>query len=220
MSKEQESSMRDETVVPFNLKTYTIITIGAIIQGLAMDTFLFPNNVPSGGAGGLAVLMNYLFQVPVGFALWFVNFSMLVAGIKWLGNSSAIGTMYSISIAALTIEVFEPRFETYGNVWMDLLIGSFILGIGVGILLRIGVSNGGVGVLALIIAKYRDTSPGTPLFLINGFIFLLTASIISWEIIFQAIFSQWLVGKVVDLIYNYNFNRNTVAIQSYRKNKK
>ncbi|GBF10421.1 YitT family protein [Tepidibacillus infernus] len=203
------------------MKTYTIITIGAIIQGIAMDVFLFPNNIPSGGAGGLAVLLNYLFQVPVGFALWFVNFSMLLAGIKWLGSSSAIGTIYSISVASLTIHLFDaPWLREYTNVWGDLFIGSIILGFGVGILLRQGVSNGGVGVLALIIAKYRNTTPGKPLFWINGSIFLLTASIIAWQIIIQAILSQWIVGKIVDFIYHFTLHPNVVVIQSINIRKK
>ncbi|WP_339061344.1 YitT family protein [Tepidibacillus marianensis] len=212
--------MKNETVVPFDLKTYTIITVGAIIQGLAIDAFLFPNYIPSGGAGGIAVIMNYLFHIPTGFGLWLANFTMLLVGIKWLGNSSAIGTMYSISVAAITIEWFDFPIQTSNNVWVDLVIGSLILGIGVGILLRFGVSNGGVGVIALIIAKYRNTSPGIPLFLINGSIFLLTSSIISWDIIFQAIFSQWLSSKIVDLIYNFQPEPNVVVIQTITPRKR
>ncbi|TCS83195.1 YitT family protein [Tepidibacillus fermentans] len=212
--------MKKEMLVPYDFKTYFMITIGAIIQGLAMDIFLFPNNIPSGGAGGIAVLMNYLFHIPIGVALWLANFSMLLAGIKWLGNSSVIGTMYSISVAAITIQVFDLPIPTLPNVWIDLFVGSLILGIGVGILLRQEVSNGGVGVIALIVAKYRNTTPGKPLFLINGLIFLLTASIISWEIIFQAIFSQWLSSKIVDMIFEFDFNPNVVVIQSVTIRKK
>ncbi|MFV9511491.1 YitT family protein [Tepidibacillus sp. LV47] len=212
--------MKKEMQVPYDFKTYFMITIGAIIQGLAMDIFLFPNNIPSGGAGGIAVLMNYLFHIPTGVALWIANFSMLLAGIRWLGNSSAIGTMYSISVAAITIQVFDFPVHIFTNVWIDLFVGSFILGIGIGILLKQGVSNGGVGVLALIIAKYRNIAPGTPLFLINGAIFLLTASLISWEIIFQALFSQWLSSKIVDLIYDFHLASNVVVIQSVTIRKK
>ena len=212
--------MKNEFGVVFDLKSVVIITIGAIIQGLAMDIFLFPNSVPSGGAGGLAVIMNYLFNVPTGIGLWIVNFSMLLAGIKWLGNASVLGTMYSITIASMTIQLFNYPIYFSSNVWIDLVIGSIILGIGVGILLSHGVSNGGVGVLALIISFYRNVSPGTPLFLINGLIFLLTASIISWDIIFQAIFSQWLVSKVVDFIYNFRLTNDIVVIQTINPRKK
>jgi uncharacterized membrane-anchored protein YitT (DUF2179 family) len=167
-----------------------------------MALFLFPHSIPSGGAGGLAVLLNYWVNIPLSFALWLVNFSMLVAAIYWLGNASAIGTMYGITITSLSVHLFSfELYRPYDNVWIDLVIGSIILGIGVGILLRQGVSNGGMGVLALIIANVRDIAPGKPLFFLNGSIFIVTGSIIAWPIVIQALISQWLSTKMVDVIF-------------------
>ncbi|MFA9557046.1 YitT family protein [Evansella sp. AB-rgal1] len=186
------------------VEQYTNISIAAIIQGIAMALFLFPNSIPSGGAGGLAVLLNYWFSIPLSLALWFVNFSMLVIAIYWLGNASALGTMYGISITSLTIFFFESKLYELSSpftIWIDFIIGSIILGIGVGILLRHDVSNGGMGVLALIYSKYRDVPPGKPLLLINGCIFILTGSIIDWRIVILAIISQWISTRVVDIIH-------------------
>ncbi|SDY93964.1 Uncharacterised 5xTM membrane BCR, YitT family COG1284 [Evansella caseinilytica] len=184
------------------LETYALITVGAMLQGTATAIFLFPNNIPSGGVGGIALLLHYWFSIPLSFALWLVNFSMLVVAAHWLGNASAIGTMYSISVAAFSIYLLEEWLHfPPGNTVVNLIAGSVILGTGVGILLRQGVSNGGMGVLALIYSRYRNTSPGKPLFAINGSIFLLTASVIDWKIIFLAVISQWLSTQVVDIIH-------------------
>ncbi|WP_332628917.1 YitT family protein [Halalkalibacter flavus] len=185
-----------------SLRSYLLITCGGFIQGIGMALFLFPHSIPSGGAGGLAVLLNYWVNIPFSFALWLVNFSMLVAAIYWLGNASAIGTMYGITITSLSVHLFSfELYRPYDNVWIDLVIGSIILGIGVGILLRQGVSNGGMGVLALIIANVRDIAPGKPLFFLNGSIFIVTGSIIAWPIVIQALISQWLSTKMVDVIF-------------------
>lgn len=183
-----------------------IVLAGGAIQGFGMGLFLFPHDIPSGGAGGLAVLLHHFFYLDMGFALWAVNFSMLVMAIKYLGNACALWTMFSISVTSLTIFVIQKTlYLPIRNVWLDLLIGSIFLGIGVGMLLRQGVSNGGVGVIALIIASYRNTLPGKPLFWINGCIFLLTAYIIKWEIIVQALASQWISTKIVDFICKMDF---------------
>ncbi|MDL4839585.1 YitT family protein [Aquibacillus rhizosphaerae] len=182
---------------------YFLITCGSFIQGMAMSLFLFPHSIPSGGAAGIAVLLNYWFGIPLSFALWFVNFSLLVLAIYWLGNSSAIGTMYAITITSISVHLFSmDLFVHYSNIWLDLFIGSVTLGIGVGILLRQKVSNGGMGVLALIIAVHRNSSPGKPLLLLNGLIFILTGSIIHWPIVFQAILLQFGSTKIVDIVYN------------------
>ncbi|HWO75698.1 MAG TPA: YitT family protein [Bacillus sp. (in: firmicutes)] len=192
------------------------VIAGGTIQGLGMGLFLFPHSIPSGGAGGISVLLNHFVFINMGLALWIVNFSMLMLAMKYLGNRSVIWTMVAITVTSLSIGFFQHIIPTpVGNVWIDAVVGSVFLGTGIGLLLREGVSNGGVGVIALIIAKYRHVYPGKPLFWMNGFIFVLTASIISWEIIIQALISQWISTKMVDAIYSINFH--TVYTLSWRK---
>ncbi|CEG27456.1 YitT family protein [Bacillus sp. B-jedd] len=188
------------------IKKAAIVTAGGLIQGLGMGLFLFPHSIPSGGAGGIAVLLNYFFYLDMGFALWAVNFSMLVLAIKYLGNKCTLWTMFAITVTSLSIYFSQKLIAIpFQNVWIDLLTGSLFLGAGVGLLLRQGVSNGGVGVLALIISSMRGILPGRPLFWINGVIFLLTASIIKWEIIIQALASQWISTKIVDVVFKIRF---------------
>jgi len=201
------------------LKTYSLITCGGIIQGIAMAVFLFPHSIPSGGAGGIAVLLHYWFNTPLGFGLWLVNFSCLVAAVKWLGNASTLGTMFGITVNSLTIYVVSVDMHRSSELlWLDLIVGSLLLGAGVGILLRQGVSNGGMGVLALIIANYRNILPGKPLFAINGSIFLFTGFIIDCRLVFLAIMSQWLCSKVVNFVCHIEIAPSTNL--AFRKGKK
>jgi uncharacterized membrane-anchored protein YitT (DUF2179 family) len=193
-----------------------LVLAGGTIQGFGMGIFLFPHAIPSGGAGGLAVLLNHWFQVNIGFALWLVNFSMLLLAMKYLGNRSTLWTMAAMTITSLSIYAFQQTIDVpVRNVWLDLVIGSFFLGSGVGLLLREGVSNGGVGVIALIISNSRNTMPGKPLLFINGCIFVLTASFIAWEIIVQALISQWISTMMVDLIFRINYHQTYTL--SWRK---
>ncbi|WP_138414582.1 YitT family protein [Aquibacillus sediminis] len=198
--------------------SYSFITCGAFIQGMAMAIFLFPHSIPSGGAAGIAVLLNFWFHIPLSIALWAVNFSLLVAAIFWLGNSSAIGTMYAITMTSVSVHLFsDDLFRHYSNVWLDLLFGSVTLGIGVGILLRQQVSNGGMGVLALIIANYKQIAPGKPLFLLNGTIFILTASIINWQIVIQALISQSISTRLVDIVYRLKLQIHSFPLLGRKK---
>lgn len=186
-----------------------MVMAGGSIQGFGMGIFLFPHAIPSGGAGGLAVLLNHFFYLNIGLALWLVNFSMLMLAMKYLGNRATLWTMMSMTVTSLAIYASQQTFNfVKGDVWIDLCLGSVFLGTGVGLLLREGVSNGGVGVIALIISNSRSILPGKPLFFINGLIFILTALIIKWEIIVQAILSQWISTILVDIICKMEFHQN------------
>lgn len=188
------------------MKKCGLVLLGGLIQGLGMGLFLFPNSIPSGGAGGIAILLNYLFSINIGFALWGVNFLILLLGVKYLGKRFALWTVVGITVASLTIEFFETYVTiTHRNLFYDLVIGSVFLGTGIGLLMRQGVSNGGIGVIAFMIALGKNILPGKPLFVINCFIFIITGIVIHWKIIFLALISQWISTTVVDLVYRITF---------------
>src|SRR5690625_3387258 len=84
-----------------------LVMLGGIFQGFGMGLFLFPQAIPSGGAGGLAILLNYFFHVPMGPALWIVNFILLLIGINYLGKRFALWTVFGMTIASSMIELIE-----------------------------------------------------------------------------------------------------------------
>lgn len=185
-----------------------------------MGCFLFPHFIPSGGAGGITVLLNYWFALPMSIGLFIINASMLLIAVHYLGTSSAIGTLVGITGTSIAVNLFEVYVPfSFQNVWIDLFIGSATLGIGVGLLLRQGVSHGGIGILALIISKLRKIPPGKPLFLINGVIFIIISYIISWQIVVQAIICQWFSTKVIDWIFHLQVPPNIISFlqPQYRK---
>ena len=195
------------------LRKYILVTIGAVIQGFAMGVFLFPNYIPSGGAGGFTVLLNYWFGIPLSLALWIMNASMLLFALHYLGGKSTIGTLFGITVTSISVNLFEVSLDSpFSTVSLDLLFGSIFLGIGIAVLLRQGVSNGGVGVIALIIAKYKKINPGKSLFWINGVIFVITGFVIVWEIIIQALICQWVSTTIVRWLYNVRVPRKRVII--------
>src|SRR5690625_1144974 len=164
------------------MKKYGLVMLGGIFQGLGMGIFLFPQAIPSGGAGGIAILLNYFFHFPMGPSLWAVNFGFLLLGVKYLGKRFAVWTVFGMTVASLTIDFSETYlYLTQRNLIVDLIIGSFFLGIGVGLLMRNGVSNGGVGVLAYMISHKMNILPGKPLFIFNCTIFIITAAFIRWN---------------------------------------
>ncbi|HLR51612.1 MAG TPA: YitT family protein [Candidatus Avamphibacillus sp.] len=185
-----------------------LVVFGGVFQGFGMGVFLFPQSIPSGGAGGLAILLNHWLPISMGPALWIVNFSLLLLGINYLGKRFGLWTLIGITITSVSIHFFEQYIIiVHRSIGYDLIIGSVFLGTGIGLLMRTGVSNGGVGVLAFMISHQRNILPGKPLFLINCSIFFITAVIISWKIFFLALISQWISTRVVDFIFEFNVNR-------------
>ncbi len=182
-----------------------LVLAGGAIQGFGMGLFLFPHFIPSGGAGGITVLLNYWFNISLGTALWIVNFSLLLVGVKFLGKWFALWTIIAITMTSICVDFFEHIQIENRSLLFDLILGSIFLGIGIGMLMRQRVSNGGIGVIALIISTKRGILPGRPLFWINFLIFLFTAMIIDWKIVLLALISQWISTMTVNIVHQISF---------------
>ncbi|MEH7383331.1 YitT family protein [Bacillus sp. JJ1533] len=188
-----------------------VLGIAAMIQGFAMATFLFPHFIPTGGAASVAVLFNYVASIPFDSTLWVLNAGLLFAAIKWLGKDTAIWTLYCVTVTALTIRLITPLITNpISHVIVDLIIGSIIFGVGIGILFRMGASSGGMDILALIISKLKGFSPGKTLFVINGTILLMTGIIVDWKIIIYALVSQFISTRIIDLLYKVQLPKRQI----------
>ena len=177
-----------------------ILLCGATLQGVAMALFLFPHHIPSGGAAGLAILVNHWFNLSLGWSIWIINFSMLALAIIYFGKYWAFKTMFSVTIASVTVHSLEPLIRSpLNSVMVDLLVGGILFGFGVGLLVKHGASSGGMLIPALMISTSRKLKPGQTMFWINLSIFLLTALILDWRIVFYAIICQWLSTRIIDL---------------------
>lgn len=198
--------------------TYIIIFMGAILQGVGMSLFLFPHDIPSGGAAGLAILANYLVNIPLGLGLWLVNFIFLTVALKYFGYSWTIRTMFAVTTTSVTVSFLTTYLNLpHIHFFLDLLFGSIIFGIGVGLLIRNGASSGGMVIPALIISNHYRFRPGQVMFIINLSIFLLTSIVINWNIIIYAIICQFIATSIIDFVNEWELPTSTAPSFGWRK---
>ncbi|WP_409304423.1 YitT family protein [Peribacillus sp. SCS-155] len=200
------------------ITSYGYLTFGAIIQGIGMALFLFPNSIPSGGAAGIAVLLNYFLHMSIGVSLWFANLMSLSLAIKYFGYEWIIRTIYSVSITSFTVNwvtLFWPMPDW--NIGADILCGAIFYGIGVGILIKHGASSGGMVVFALVVAMYKKWSPGKAMFWINISIFMLTALVIDIKIVIYSVICQFLSTKIIDFVDNYQIELPFFSSPGWRR---
>ena len=103
------------------------------------------------------------------------------------------------------------------NILFDILSAVFFSALGVGLLIRAGSSSGGMVIPALMIANYKNWSPGKVMMGINLFIFLLTALVIDFKIVIFAVICQFISTNIIDYIYNCNFQNVRSLSIDWRK---
>ncbi len=192
--------------------------VGAIIQGMSMSLFLFPHSIPSGGGAGIAILLNHWFGISLGFSLWLANIFFLIFALNYFGFTWTVRTIIAVATTSTVVSILSADLSLpHINILFDIFTGSIFFGIGVGVLIRVGASSGGMAIPAVMIASYKKWSPGKVMMAINFCIFVLTSLVIDYKIVIYAIICQFISTNMIDIIYNLQIQKVKILSPYWRK---
>ena len=179
---------------------YMQIVAGCLIGGAAYPLFLVPNDIAPGGVSGLAMILNYLFTLPIGVMSMIMNVPLFFLGYKSMGKRFAFRSLVAMVLFSVSIDLLKLEAMT-----MDPLLGSLyggiVLGTGVGLIMRGGATTGGSDMLARIIHRAIPfIGVGMILFLIDFVVVVLAGVFMGASQALYALICIFVSGKVVDMV--------------------
>lgn len=151
-----------------HVRDYTILTLGILIYVIAWTVFLVPNNMVGGGVTGVSSIIYYGFHIPMGYTYFALNGLLLVLAVMIIGTGLGVKTVYAIVLASIGLNVFQGLIPPdiidilaiKNGKLMCTIMGGMMAGFGIGMTISVGGSTGGTDIVALIVNKYRNVSPG------------------------------------------------------------
>jgi uncharacterized membrane-anchored protein YitT (DUF2179 family) len=155
------------------VRDYTMMTAGALLAALAVDFFLAPNNVVTGGITGGAMLLHTFFGTPIGLLTLLVNIPLFVIGFRSLGGFVfGIRTLYATVVMSLAIDLLMPYARPItGDPLLYTLYGGLMDGLGVGLVFRARGTTGGIDIIARLIEQRTGIQPGRSMLGMNLLVF-------------------------------------------------
>lgn len=145
-------------------RPYVLISFGMFIYAIAATGFLIPHKIVGGGATGLSTVIYYLSgeKIPVGVGYFLINIVLVAIALKVLGPKFGVKTVFAIIIGSIFLSVMQPLFPEalVSDKFMSTIIAGMMTGIGIGIALSQGGSTGGTDIVAMVVTKYKNISPG------------------------------------------------------------
>lgn len=146
------------------LRSYLLIALGMLIYSVSTLSFLVPHKIVGGGATGMGTIIYYLSEktVPVGVSYFVINVVLVGIALKVLGPKFGIKTIFAIIIGSVFLSILQPLIpqSIVSDKFMSTIIAGMLTGIGIAIALSAGGSTGGTDIVAMIVTKYRNVSPG------------------------------------------------------------
>lgn len=187
-----------------SLKDLLLLIAGAAIYSVGTHSFIELANIAPGGAVGIALMANYVTDLPVGRLTLAVNLPLLVLAWFHLSKRFAVSTAMACAVCSVMLDyIIAPICPVYtGDRLMCSLYGGILVGVGMAFIFLAGCTTGGSDVVGYLLQKkYPHVSIGRALLLIDGII--LSTSVFVFKNIDAALFgmlSLYAQTKVIDAI--------------------
>lgn len=198
------------------IKVYLVITFGAAITALAINIFLVPYKIAPGGLSGLATVIFYLSggKLPVGTTMLVINIPLFFMGYKFIGRHFFVRTLYGTIVLSVIIDltenymaelakkllVNEAGSATTPDILLYSIIGGFLSGIGLGLVLKMEATTGGTELAAKLLNRpVRNLTIGQILLAIDALI--IAFAIVAFNSVLIGLYSLvslFITTKVID----------------------
>ncbi len=179
-----------------------VLVLGSILCAIGINGFLRPLHLLSGGVTGIAIVLNYLTNVNIGFIIFIINIPLFILAYFKLNLEFVLYSLFNMIIFSTILGLTGNLHDYIGtnDILASCLIGGALNGFGMGIIFRAGGSQGGLDIIAGIIKRKWDFSIGNVLMAINVFIVLWATRYFGTKIFYYTIISMYISYKFVDNI--------------------
>lgn len=185
-----------------SLKDISLILIGSTILAFGVYNFYYLNSITEGGVLGIILLLKNIFGVDISIAGAFIDIALFIVGFKMFGKKFFV---YSVG-ASIGFSVLYDIFEAVGplvpqmGMFTSAVLGGLSIGLGCGIIMRVGCAAGGDDALAMIVSKITSLKLSTVYLITDGVVLVLSISYIPVMQLIYSIVAVLISGKTIDFI--------------------
>ena len=179
------------------LRNIAVVILGNFILAAGVSLFIAPSGLICGGATGISLLINRLFDLNIALVSLLINAVMFTVGLAVMGREFALTTVISTVVNPLALYVFELVLKgkvVTNDLFLCTLLGGLCVGLGIGLVIRVGSSTGGMDIPPIVINKLT----GIP---VSSLLWIFDVSILLSQIFFSNL-DRVFYGLAMVIVYS------------------
>lgn len=184
------------------IKEGLILILGSFVYAVAVQVFLSPLKISPGGLTGVATALNYITEFPTGVYLVLFNAPIIVLGAVKFGKMFIAKSAVAVILSSLFIEIVN-RFYTpmFSDVMLCAVFGGALIGGGLGLVMLVGASTGGIDIIVKTLNLKFNISIGRAFLLIDGAVIIFAAVVYrDFQSALYSVVAVFVSSRVVDII--------------------
>lgn len=182
---------------------YLKITAGSALYAVGFSMFTYPNAIPTGGLTGVAMILNYLLNLPVGTLVIVMNIPLFLIAWKKYGLEFIIASLVGMLLSSLLVDLFDIlRVTATAQPLLASLYGGLIKGFGLGLVYSAGGTTGGADIAAKFLrSRYPYVNFGT--FALGLDVLVIAAFAVFFHLYDSAMYgviTMYVSSQLIDLV--------------------
>ncbi|WP_045517081.1 YitT family protein [Neobacillus niacini] len=194
------------------------IIIGAFLFALGVNLFVIPNELGEGGVTGITIIAYYLFGWSPGLVSLILNAFLLIVGYKFLNKVTTIYTIIAVVFNSLFLHLTESWSIASNELMVNAIFGGVFVGVGIGLIIRVGGTSAGTTILARITHKYLGWSISYGLLFFDLIVAFSSYFIIGAEKLMLTIIMLYVGTKVMEFVIEGLNPKKAITIISDKPN--
>lgn len=176
------------------------IIVGCFFFAIGVNAFMIPANLGEGGVIGIALILYYAFELPTAVTMFVLNGLLMVVGFKYLSKRSMFYTLFAIPMISIMLFLTESWVVDTDQILIQTVFGGIAIGIGIGLIIRIGATTAGTTILALMANKKLDVSVPFALLVSDLIIVIISLTVLTLEQVLLTVIALYIVMKTMDFV--------------------
>ena len=162
------------------LKFFLSVIVGNALLAFAICAFVVPNDIMLGGSNGIALFLQQFIPLRLSVIAAVVNVGLFLLGLVFLGWKFAATSLMSTIVYPIILGVFETLpLDTlfHENIVISALACGVLCGLGIGMVIRVGGSTGGMDIPPCILRKYMGIPVGNSVMFFDILVVLMQVAV-------------------------------------------
>lgn len=185
------------------VKKIMLAILGAFIMSIGAFYFNIPSNIAAGGVTGLSqTLQELLPNINIGIISAILNIVIFILGIVFLGKEFGIYTFVGSAAFTIFLGMFDYIIKVREPLLKDnlanLVLGAFLIGYGLSIVMKQGGSTGGTDVIGKIIEHKTSLTLSSSIILADSAVIAFAAFVFGLQSGIYSFMSMYITTYVLD----------------------
>ena len=185
-----------------NVKLILSILLGNALLAFSICALVIPNDIMLGGSTGIALVIQHFLPIRLSVITAVTNVSLFCLGWAFMGWKFAANSLLSTIVYPIIMGIMEVSPVGTMFVGEDKLICALycavLIGVGIGLVVRVGGSTGGMDIPPVILQKYRGIPVGKSLMVFDGIIIAAQVLLKGTDGILYSLLILVLTSAVID----------------------